>query len=251
MEVDTVQAAARLVRLVSSDRSIQSLTILDGSGRAVVHPDPAAMVTRVDLSQHPALLAARASSEPGVVRVDHGDGVYLAGFARVANSDWTAITEFPLATVLAAVRSGRELAFGVLLAATLLAGAAGLVLAHAFVRPLAMLGLAADSLASGESSTPLPRSAFSEIARLADAFGTMRDRLVARTAEREEALAAARNAVRVREEFLSIAAHELKTPSPPYAARLSSCSKGSTPPTHRTPNSCGSRSFESNRSRGS
>jgi signal transduction histidine kinase len=40
----------------------------------------------------------------------------------------------------------------------------------------------------------------------------MRQRLAVRTAERERALASAREAVRVREEFVSVAAHELKTP---------------------------------------
>jgi signal transduction histidine kinase len=100
----------------------------------------------------------------------------------------------------------------VLLAAGVLSAALGLFVADRFIQPLSTLGKAAEGVAADGVLTPLPHSSFAEVDRLARLFGTMRQRLQARTEEREGALDAAREAIRVREEFVSVAAHELKTP---------------------------------------
>jgi two-component system, OmpR family, sensor kinase len=93
------------------------------------------------------------------------------------------------------------------------------VAARWLTAPLAVLSVALRWLADGASDTRLGNSGITEIARLAGAFGEMRERLAARTREHERsemALRASeeqlRQAVRVRDEFLSIASHELRTP---------------------------------------
>src|SRR5688500_4901509 len=124
----------------------------------------------------------------------------------------SAVVSFPTASVLGGVRAGRELAFGILLLAAAASTALGLFVADRFIRPLNTLGNAAEAVAANDDSAALPSSSFAEIDQLARIFGTMRQQLRTRTAEREGALDSAREAVRVREEFVSIAAHELKTP---------------------------------------
>jgi signal transduction histidine kinase len=63
----------------------------------------------------------------------------------------------------------------------------GALAAGLLAAPLRGLGRAVDALAVGGTSAPLPRSRVAEVARLAGAFGDLRDRLVARTSEREQA----------------------------------------------------------------
>jgi signal transduction histidine kinase len=71
--------------------------------------------------------------------------------------------------------------------ALVIGGAAGRWVATTLVRPLAELGRAAEDLAGGESTLPLPRAEITELRQLTHAFSAMRDRLTARTREREQA----------------------------------------------------------------
>jgi signal transduction histidine kinase len=106
-----------------------------------------------------------------------------------------------------------------LLGAVVLAVVAGGLLARPLSGPLAALSQAARRLAHGDSAASLPKGGASEIRELVATFGEMRDRLGAREAEKgrllvseREARARAEAAVRTRDLFLSVAAHELKTP---------------------------------------
>jgi signal transduction histidine kinase len=177
-----------------------------------MHPDAATVHARPDLSQEPPVAAGLARMQPGSLLYRTAGVTYVAGFAPVPSLGWVVVTSFPTASVLAGVRAGREVAFGLLILAACVSAVLGALVAERFVRPLSELETAADRFAYEEIATPLPFSSFAEVQQLATIFGRMRERLAARAAEREMALAAAFQAGRAREEFLSVAAHELKTP---------------------------------------
>ena len=73
-----------------------------------------------------------------------------------------------------------------------IAAGAGIVISRRMTRPLATLSTSVERLAEGDSTAPVLTERASEIRALARAFTTLRDRLVARTAERDEALREAR-----------------------------------------------------------
>lgn len=82
----------------------------------------------------------------------------------------------------------QNLAFVVLLASVLLAILAGVFTARWLARPLESFARAANLLARGGEASTLPESQITEIASLSRTFSSMRDRLAARTAERERLL---------------------------------------------------------------
>jgi signal transduction histidine kinase len=146
-------------------------------------------------------------------------GSRLATFSRLPQLGWAVAVERPRAAALAGVRRGRDLAFGLLVACTLLAIAAGLVTARRIARPLGTLADAVDQVTAGNLWAPLSPSRVSEVARLSAAFRVMRDRLAARTAESERLAAellaradALAETDRRKDEFLAMLAHELRNP---------------------------------------
>ncbi|MCU0494464.1 MAG: sensor histidine kinase, partial [Chloroflexaceae bacterium] len=191
------------------------LTTADGALLAQPESRPA-----TSRAAAPPLQALAASDAPaGTLRYTSATGEWLSGFARLPDLNWNVVVERPVNAALATVWAGRELAFLALLGMMGVAVLAGLLLARQLAHPLDQLAKAADRLAEGNTAEPLPQSRISEVAHLSAIFGTMRDRLVARTAERDtlyEAERAAREtaeaAVQMRETFLSVASHELKTP---------------------------------------
>jgi PAS domain S-box-containing protein len=74
----------------------------------------------------------------------------------------------------------------------LVAAAVGIAAARWLAAPTRALSRASERLAAEDLSAPLPVSSITEVAGLVLAFGEMRDRLAARTAEREQLLAEAR-----------------------------------------------------------
>jgi signal transduction histidine kinase len=116
------------------------------------------------------------------------------------------------------VRAGRELAFVLLLVIVALVLLLGALLARRLTRSLKLLTRAAEQFAQGHNA-PLPQSSIGEVRQLSTTFDLMRSRLRERTTERDQlydaerqARAEAEAAVQTRDVFLSIAAHELKTP---------------------------------------
>jgi signal transduction histidine kinase len=211
--IEANRADSGIARLGAVQRADARVFLVDAQGRSLAQPDPAT-TSATDLSREaPVAAALSADQSSGSLQYRSGNSFLVAGYARVPELDWVAVVTFPTASVLRGVRAGRELAFGVLLVAAAISAAFGLFVADRFIRPLSALGKAAEGVAGDDDSTSsLPHSSFAEVDRLATIFGTMRRRLHARTAEREAALESAREAVRVREEFVSVAAHELKTP---------------------------------------
>ncbi len=144
----------------------------------------------------------------------------VAGFAVVPGIDWVVAVERPRAAALAGVRSGRDLAFLLLLVVVPLAVLFGILAALRIARPLQTLSGAVDELTAGNLEAPLDEgSKITEVARLSTAFREMRDRLAARTRESERLAAELRaradalaEADRRKDEFLAMLAHELRNP---------------------------------------
>lgn len=118
-----------------------------------------------------------------------------------------------------ATDSGWDFSFLLLIGFVALSALGGVYIAGRIARPLGALSLAAKRLTHGDSNANLPVSSLTEVGQLAETFREMRSELVTKTAERERLLAAeaeARNraeeTAKMRDEFMSIAAHELKTP---------------------------------------
>ena len=147
-------------------------------------------------------------------------GGSVAGFAVVPGIDWVVAIERPRAAALAGVRSGRDLAFLLLLAVVPLAVLFGILAARRIARPLQTLSGAVDELTAGNLEAPVgDGSKITEVERLSAAFGEMRDRLAARTRESERLAAELRaradalaEADRRKDEFLAMLAHELRNP---------------------------------------
>jgi signal transduction histidine kinase len=167
----------------------------------------------------------------------------LAAFAPVSGFSWMVAIERPVASALAGVDRGRDLAFATLLLVLPLAVAGGILVARLITRPLGMLADAVGELTAGNPWAPLESSRITEVERLSAAFREMRDRLAQRTAESErlatelraraEALA---ESDRRKDEFLAMLAHELRNPlgAVSSAAYLLARMESLTPPVARS-----------------
>jgi signal transduction histidine kinase len=187
--------------------------LVDARGRAIAHPDTALSAALADFSSLPPVKAVLESESASVpMRYRSWGGERLVGYARVPELGWGVIVERPVSLVLGDSYARRDLIFTVLLLAIGAAGAAGWAAAGRLTRSLSGLARAADALAAEDLAAPLPRSSTAELARLASAFGAMRDRLAARTAEREEA-------IRMRDNVLGTVSHDLKSPLTTIALR--------------------------------
>lgn len=86
------------------------------------------------------------------------------------------------------VQTLRETTFLILLTSVAAAVAAGILVSQIVAVPLGTLAQAAQRLASGDFTAPLPESSVSEVSNLSRSFGQMRDQLVTQTTERERLL---------------------------------------------------------------
>ncbi len=185
--VVAVLPAERLRDLLARDTSTAGITVslVDDQGRLIAAPHDAAGFL-ADLRAVPPVAAfVAANGAAGSLRYRAETGEQFVGYAAVPGLGWGVVVEYPAASALASVQVGRDLAFVVFLVVIVLAAAVGAAAATWLVSPLRGLARAADHLAAGDMTVPLPRTQIVEIARLATAFGEMRDALVARTAARE------------------------------------------------------------------
>jgi signal transduction histidine kinase len=201
---DSEWLARRIVRPGSN------VHLADGRGQLIAHRDsPAAGLAELPPGWDREVRAGRS------LRLDDG----IVSTALVPDLGWVVAVERSHADALAGVRRGRDTAFLLLLVVVPLAVSGGMIAARRIARPLRTLADAVDELAAGNPGAPLGRSDITEVSRLSAAFGEMRDRLAARTRERErlaDELRARADALaesdRRKDEFLAMLAHELRNP---------------------------------------
>lgn len=223
-----VGVLSTVVDLVSISASLDGVT--SGGGRQAIllgnggYPLVAPPELGLSDAAHPWQLLPDAvrPAGPGTTTYTLARERWVAGFASVGTVGWTVLVARPEAAVLEPAQRSWHVALAGLSLSVLAAIGAAYLLARQTTRPVRQLARAAQAFGAGELSAPLPPIAGTtgEIATLISAFGDMRDRVVAREAETERSLAQehearrlAERAVRARDEFLSIAAHELKTPT--------------------------------------
>jgi PAS domain S-box-containing protein len=168
--------------------------LVDGTGRAIVHPDPAAPDPFADLTSRPAVAAALATASTASassIQVAQADApMVLGGYAQVPDRAWLVIVERDSDAVLASVRTTRDRLLLGLVAGAILAGLVGAIIAQHLAAPVNELTRAVEAFASETIPPGLTVGTVTELSRLARAFQIMRDRLWQRTAEREAAEAA-------------------------------------------------------------
>lgn len=184
--IDPIQIA-RLFESANATTGAK-ICLIDEHARVIAHAGFDEVPALTDLSKLPPVAALlNAPAQPGTLRYGFGAGERLAGYAPVVDLGWSVIVETPAPAALAGVRAGRELTFALLAIMVSGAAAAGWVTAGWLARPLATLAQAVAGLTAGDATAPLPRTHPTEVRRLAQGFGDLRDRLAARTAEREQA----------------------------------------------------------------
>jgi len=204
----------RLLRIFARSAAYR-VYLVDGRGRVVVHPDPARVVGRADVSGSEIVRDATRGPVSRAVRDFAGpEGPVIGAFARVGLGRLAVVAEVPRAEAL---RAGRELARRTVLLglAILFAG----ILASYFVggritAPLRHLQRAAQRIGAGELGTQVPVEGRGETAELAAAFNRMSAELADREARLSDAhtqIARADKLSAVGEIAASIA-HEVKNP---------------------------------------
>ncbi|HEY0734313.1 MAG TPA: ATP-binding protein [Herpetosiphonaceae bacterium] len=161
--------------------------LVDPTGRVIAHPDP--QVTRLmNRSTLPSVATfLHQTSDSGSLSYITPTGTQLAAYARLPELGWGVVVERPRAEALAPTRAGREITFGVLLLAIGLSAGIGVVAAHTLTASLSSLAHAVAQLPDAPSAVELPSTRIHEIAQLTQVFNIMRQRLMARTAERARA----------------------------------------------------------------
>lgn len=181
----TVESARVSAYLEKSNSSAGGIVYLvDSTGRVIAHPDQTLVAGLANLRDK-APVAAFLKRPDGSGALNYGTPATerLAGYAHVPGLGWGVIVEQPVATALAATRTARQQLLVLVLVFLVLAAAAGVLVARGMTAPLSDLVAATTAMSRNEQSAPLPASGISDLDRLADAFGTMRERVAVRTAE--------------------------------------------------------------------
>ncbi len=220
--VSAAVSTDRLTLLVSraSESAGSIVYLVDDRGHVIAHSNAIDQSPTTDLSSLPpvgALLSKGGS--PGTLVYGEGNAERLAGFAPVSDLGWGIIVEQPASTALASARTGLDRSIELVGLIIVITMASGVLAAGRLATPITVLTRAIDRFTHGDDNAPLPVTNIREIEQLATFFGVMRERLAARTAERDaaerEQLALndqLHDAVRELEAFSYSVSHDLRAP---------------------------------------
>jgi len=206
--------------------------LVAADGRVIARSDGRPIDDRTWQAPEPVISILQATeSRSGSAVYATPRGEHFSVFARVPGVPWTVVVDQPEAMALANEHDGREQAFGLLVGTVVLAILGGIFATSQLARPLSVLSTALERLSDGDTEAPLPTSGVTELARLSTVFGRLRQRLAARTIERDrverelrqtndaleeaaaraERLAAAASiAVKAKGQFLANMSHEIQ-----------------------------------------
>ncbi len=182
--------AARLRAAADDLGSDAVISVVDAQGRAILGPagadrDPA----RTPVAESVAVAAQIGTASSGALGTARGTRPPsgIGGYGRVPGHSWTVIAERDPASVLEGNRATRDSLLQSLVLGAGIAVLCGWAVARQLAAPINRLTGAVEAFAAGIAVPPLSVGGVAEWSRLATAFRTMRERLVARTAEREAA----------------------------------------------------------------
>lgn len=153
--------------------------VVDQNGLLIAHQDTSLVLRKTDLSTMPQVVAARAASLDGPVRVvgriatDTGGHKVLSSYAAIASLGWLVFVETPLSEAFvplydSLLRSAILIAAGIILSII-----SGLILARRIVQPIAALHHGVNRIAAGELDHHIDVRTGDELEQLAHEFNEM------------------------------------------------------------------------------
>ena len=145
-------------------------------------------------------------------QVTTNQDLHLVAHAPIPSQNWIAIVDTNEVALQQTLRQSRVVTVLAILLTACIAFLVGAFGSRLVTSPLDNLVSATKAVMVDDPPVPLHQSVVTEIMLLNRAFEEMRRRLTERVHDKEQALVLAQRAAIMREQFLSVAAHELKTP---------------------------------------
>lgn len=168
-ELDAIYQAVAALRLGLSGRAL----LVDGGGRLIAHPDPAAGKPLSDFSQQPAIAAWR-SGQRGSTRYEEG-GRSVVAVTAVAPNGWLVVVQQDELETYAALRANDERAALVLGGTLTLVVIISVLFARGLTRPITALAGIAEAISRGKLEQDIAETARGdELGELARAIERLR-----------------------------------------------------------------------------
>ncbi|HEX2908245.1 MAG TPA: ATP-binding protein [Phototrophicaceae bacterium] len=192
--------------------------LVDDQNRLIGHPDTTLTQNLSDFSTDPAIAAAR-GGQSGLLRFTDTNGVYWRAYAQTLANGWIVVVRQQESELLTMIYNFQLTAIGIAAIGLALLVTLSAWVIHRAIQPVSQLTAIAVAIANGDFSQEAPIATQDEIGTLAQAFNTMTHQLQnliksleERIVERTAAMREAKEASRLKDEFLSIMSHELHTP---------------------------------------
>jgi signal transduction histidine kinase len=193
-----------------------SLVIADTPVRVVLQTPAGQVLASLPAPNLPPERAAIGEGlQPAAVRVIDALGDRLIGYADVRRTGWRVVVIQDTDVTMQPINEARQSIIWLLMTSSALAGVGGMFLAWRIAKPLRAVTNSVERWRHGEPMTHLPRTGLRDVDTLVHALEDTRNALEAREQDlraETHAREQADDMLRQRDQFLSIAAHELRTP---------------------------------------